>query len=94
MLINSIYYSSIEEKTISEKEKREEKEFYIPLEVKDFLVITGNKDWFVGINKNYQIISACLSYDERARDEYQKNYNYLQVLNESKKKSLTKNTKS
>ena len=25
-----------------------------------------------------------------ARDEYQKNYNYLQVLNESKKKSLTK----
>ena len=94
MLINSIYYSSIEEKAISEKEKREEKEFYIPLEVKDFLVITGNKDWFVGINKNYQIISACLSYDERAKDEYQKNYNYLQVLNESKKKSLTKNTKS
>ncbi len=90
LIINSIYYSSIDDKQISKQEKEEMKECYNPLEVKDFLVITGNKDWFVGVTKDYQIISACLSYDERAVEEYRKNYSYLQELNKNKTKSFQK----
>ena len=90
LIINSIYYSSIDDKQISKQEKEEMKEYYNPLEVKDFLVITGNKDWFVGVTKDYQIISACLSYDERAVEEYRKNYSYLQELNKNKTKSFQK----
>ena len=41
------------DKTYQYKAK-EMKEYYNPLEVKDFLVITGNKDWFVGVTKDYE----------------------------------------
>ena len=51
-------------------------ENYVPLEVNNYLYIIGNKDWFVGIDTNYHLTSACLPYDERAMDEYHKAYSY------------------
>mgnify|MGYP004624953613 CR=1 FL=1 len=75
MVINQIYYTSLllEEKDFAKFDLIEN---YVPLEVNNYLYIIGNKDWFVGIDTNYHLTSACLPYDERAMDEYHKAYSY------------------
>ncbi|HHW68734.1 MAG TPA: hypothetical protein GX747_00120 [Tenericutes bacterium] len=81
-IINSIYYDNINFKNIPNKNK--EKRNYKPLNVSDYSYIIGNKDWFIAIDDNANIISCCLPYDHRAKNEYLtalsniKNSNYIE----------------
>ena len=37
--------------------------------LEDYEFVIGNKDWFILIGKDMNIISYCLDYDSRAVDE-------------------------
>lgn len=69
-LINSINYTSIDCKNVSRSEKDFLKRNYNGICVDNFQHIVGNKDWFIAIDKCFNISSCCLSYDQRAKDEY------------------------
>ena len=75
--INSIYYNSINQKDVYEEEKNSLRRNYKNLSVDDFNYIIGNKDWFIAIDKNYNIISICLPYDKRAMDDYLKAFSEI-----------------
>jgi len=70
IIINSIYYSSIDFQKISDKEKYDKKRNYENLNVYNFRYVIGNKDWFVAIDSEFNIISCLLPYDLRARKHY------------------------
>ena len=78
--INSIAYSSISFQKSSELEKNRERDYYHELEIEDFLYIVGNKDWFIGITKNREVVKYCLPYDKRALIEYQKYEELLDMI--------------
>ena len=75
LTINDIYYTKLENSS-----EKIDVEYYIPLEVKDFVYIIGSKDWFIGITHENAIISACLPYDSRAESEYTNAYHYIKTM--------------
>ena len=70
LIVNSIYYSSIGYQNISEKEKYKRKQSFIPLDVSKFKYIIGNKDWYIAIDDNYNVLANLLPYDSRAKSDY------------------------
>lgn len=40
------------------------------LKVCDFVYIVGNKDWFIGVSRDDNILYATLPYDYRVCDEF------------------------
>lgn len=72
IIINSIYYSSIDYQNITPEEKIRRKREFELLDINSFKYITGNKDWFVAIDDNYNILSRLLPYDKRAKIDYLK----------------------
>lgn len=69
-IINSIYYDNINFKNISEEKKLSLKRNYQQLDVRNFVYVIGNKDWFIAIDENTNILSCCLPYDKRAKIDY------------------------
>ena len=69
-IINSIYYDNINFKNISEEEKLSLKRNYQELDIRNYIYIIGNKDWFIAIDENTNILSCCLPYDKRAKIDY------------------------
>jgi hypothetical protein len=86
-IINSIVYSSIEFLNISDKEKDERRQNFQTFDMNKFKYIIGNKDWFVAIDDNSNLISFILPYDERARMDYRNALNnalnIIERLNEN-----------
>ena len=70
MLINLIAYSSIDFENISNKEKNSRKRKYKNIDIDKYLYIMGNKDWYVLIDENLNIVANLLPYDKRAIEEY------------------------
>lgn len=70
IFINNIWYSSIDYLNCGDEKKREYKENYELLRVSDFLYIVGNKDWFMGIDTDYNIKYYVLPYDDRVLEEF------------------------
>lgn len=70
IILNIIGYSSIDFENISEKDKKSRKRLYKQIDINKYLYIMGNKDWYVLIDKNLNIVANLLPYDKRAIEEY------------------------
>lgn len=70
IILNIIGYSSIDFESISEKDKKARKRLYKQIDINKYLYIMGNKDWYVLIDKNLNIVANLLPYDKRAIEEY------------------------
>ena len=95
LLLNQIAYSSITFENINETEKKFKKENYQEINAEDYIYIIGNLDWFIGIDKNKNLVEYILPFDKRGNEEYRKYKGiiYQFILNEkynSKKKGMTK----
>ena len=70
LIVNSIAYSAIDYQRCSTAIKNRKKRNFKPIDVNDFQYIIGNKDWYVAIDNQYNILANLLPYDERARKDY------------------------
>lgn len=70
LLINSIKYSNIDYQEISAEEKHNTKRNFDELNPDDFRFIWANKDWFIAMDFENNIIKELLPYDQRARSEF------------------------
>lgn len=66
-IINSINYTAISYFDISEEEKISMRRKYENIDVDKFRALIGNKDWFVGITKQNDVIHRLIYFDKRAR---------------------------
>lgn len=80
LIINSIAYSSIDYESNPDKEKNKMKRKFKNLDINNYQYIIGNKDWFIAIDSNLNIISYLLPYDERARTEYLEAFAKLSIM--------------
>ena len=71
-LLNQIAYSCISFENIKEEDKKIKKEYYKELDIENFQYIVGNMDWFIGIDKNNNILEYVLPFDKRGTEEYRK----------------------
>ena len=83
LIVNSIAYSSIDYKNISTSRKNKEKRKFKPIDVDTFQYIVGNKDWYVAIDNQFNILANLLPYDERAKRDYFRNLARAPLLLES-----------
>lgn len=79
--LNSINYDLIDCMNISQNKKNTLKRKYVSLNIDDYDYIVGNKDWFIAVNE-FNILSGCLPYDERARVEFQMSLNNIKKIYE------------
>ena len=92
IIVNSILYSDIDYMPISLEQKELLKKNFQNIDVTNFIYIEGNKDWFVAVDKDGNIISKFLPWDIRARFEYKEalesTYNVFNniLVNKTKKK--------
>lgn len=86
LIVNSIAYSAIDYKNISTSRKNREKRIFKPIDVNTFKYIVGNKDWYVAIDDQYNILANLLPYDERAKKEYIKHLAQAPLLIENMEK--------
>ncbi len=70
LIVNSIAYSSIDYKSIPSSMKNKEKRNFKPIDVNTFQYIVGNKDWYVAIDDQFNILANLLPYDIRAKKDY------------------------
>lgn len=70
IFINNVYYSAIDYLNCSDDDKQVLRENYELLKVCDFVYIVGNKDWFIGVSRDDNILYATLPYDYRVCDEF------------------------
>lgn len=70
IMINLINY------TMSNNDEKSE---YKKINAKNYEYIIGNKDWFIAIDENKNVLAKIMPYDKRALDEY---YNILANLKE------------
>lgn len=71
-IVNSIAYSAIDFKNISEDKKNHEKRMFKPVDVSSFQYIVGNKDWYIAIDNQFNVLANLLPYDDRAKKDYLK----------------------
>ncbi len=86
LIVNSIAYSAIDYKNISPALKNRAKRTFKPIDVNTFKYIVGNKDWYVAIDDQYNILANLLPYDERAKKEYIKHLSQAPLLIENMEK--------
>lgn len=86
LIVNSIAYSAIDYKNISPSLKNRAKRTFKPIDVNTFKYIVGNKDWYVAIDDQYNILANLLPYDERAKKEYIKHLSQAPLLIENMEK--------
>ena len=86
IIVNSIAYSAIDYKNIPTTRKNKEKRTFKPIDVNTFKYIVGNKDWYVAIDDQYNILANLLPYDERAKKEYIKHLAQAPLLIENMEK--------
>lgn len=86
LIVNSIAYSAIDYKNISPSLKNRAKRTFKPIDVNTFKYIVGNKDWYVAIDNQYNILANLLPYDERAKKEYIKHLSQAPLLIENMEK--------
>lgn len=86
LIVNSIAYSAIDYKNIPTSRKNKEKRTFKPIDVNTFKYIVGNKDWYVAIDDQYNILANLLPYDERAKKEYIKHLSQAPLLIEDMEK--------
>ena len=84
--INNIAYSNIDYLYDNEIERKFYKDNYINIDVNDYLYIIGNKDWFIAINRNKEILYHVLPYDYRALEEFNNYFNNLEAIINRKSK--------
>lgn len=70
LMVNSIFYSSIDNERISDKEKAKLKRSYQEKNVADYLYVVGNKDWVLTVDNQYKLSGTIIGHDRRALDEY------------------------
>ena len=68
--INEIEYQSIDYKNITEQEKQNLKDNFIKINANDYTYIVCNEDWYLAIDDSFEIKSAVLPFDPRAKDEF------------------------
>lgn len=86
LIVNSIAYSAIDYKNIPKSLKNKAKRTFKPIDVNTFKYIVGNKDWYVAIDDQYNILANLLPYDERARKDYIKHLSQAPLLIENMEK--------
>ena len=86
LIVNSIAYSAIDYKKIPTPLKNKAKRTFKPIDVNTFKYIVGNKDWYVAIDDQYNILANLLPYDERAKKEYIKHLSQAPLLIENMEK--------
>ncbi|HIR59247.1 MAG TPA: hypothetical protein IAB38_04280 [Candidatus Onthousia excrementipullorum] len=86
LIVNSIAYSAIDYKNISPSLKNRAKRTFKLIDVNTFKYIVGNKDWYVAIDDQYNILANLLPYDERAKKEYIKHLAQAPLLIENMEK--------
>ena len=86
LIVNSIAYSAIDYRNIPTSRKNKEKRTFKPIDVNTFKYIVGNKDWYVAIDDQYNILANLLPYDERAKKEYIKRLAQAPLLIENMEK--------
>ncbi len=86
LIVNSIAYSAIDYKNISPALKNRAKRTFKPIDVNTFKYIVGNKDWYVAIDDQYNILANLLPYDERAKKKYIKHLSQAPLLIENMEK--------
>ena len=67
--INSIAYAQISYLNVSEQEQMRRKRNFVPLDVTQFSYIMGNKDWFIAVDFENNILLKLLPNDKRAQIE-------------------------
>lgn len=77
ILINSINYSSIEYFDIPNKAKNSLRRKYTPIDATSFLYIVGSRDWYIAVDKNFNVIAKILPYDPRAKIEYFERFGHV-----------------
>lgn len=92
-IVNSIAYTMIDYKNINERDKYSLQRNFKEYKFEDFEYIVGNKDWFIAVDHNFNIIANLLPYDERAKEEYFDCYKKL-VNNMSKGENNGKSRKN
>ncbi len=70
ILINSINYTNIEYLCKNDTDKNNLKNNYKYLKASDYKYIYGNKDWFMAVDYDGNILSCILPFDYRAETEY------------------------
>lgn len=90
-MINSIAYTMIDYEKCEDMASL--KRNFTEYKKEDFLYVSGNKDWFVAVDNNYDIVNALLPYKENqmAAQEYSSYYN--KVLRSLKKGDLSGKTR-
>ncbi len=65
---------------------------YNQLDARNYDYIVGNKDWFVAIDRNYNVKATCLPYDKRAKIEYEEAFKKAlnEIFNRKKESEITK----
>ena len=70
LIVNSIYYTSIDYQKLTDDEKNKKRRDFEKLDVSEFRYIIGNKDWYVAIDEQFNILANLLPYDDRAKQDY------------------------
>ena len=91
LIVNSIVYSAIDYKNISTTKKNKEKRNFKPIDVNTFQYIVGNKDWYVAIDNQFNILANLLPYDERAKKDYIRHLAQAPLLIENMEKEEKSN---
>lgn len=86
LIVNSIAYSAIDYKNIPTSRKNKEKRNFKTIDVNTFKYIVGNKDWYVAIDDQYNILANLLPFDERAKKDYIKHLSQAPLLIENMEK--------
>lgn len=78
VIINSIAYENINcIENLSKKVKNSKKRNFEQINIENYEYVVGNKDWYILIDKNFNLKSDILPYDPRAKLEYDSAYNYI-----------------
>jgi|GEM_PF-4486433 len=80
LIINSIYFANFDSIISKQIEIDSMKRKFKRICLEDYEFVIGNKDWFILIGKDMNIISYRLDYDSRAVDEYFKALNYIKKI--------------